>query len=1111
MNRRLLLSILITVLFSGMLHATNLEQKRISVSYRNEKGKDVLDDLAQKFAIDIFYNDQEVAKLPKVTYVKESTDLYEALDKCLENTGMSYKNVSGVLVITMDEGKSTQQEQPEKFQVKGTVVDEYDEPIVGANVILYPRMKGTVTNVNGEFFMTAFKGDSIVRVSFIGMQQQTVSLFPRKESYKVVLSVDDFGLNEVVVTGYGELDKRNFTGTSTKVTGEELMRTSPNNIIQSLSVIDPSFRLVDNNVQGSNPNSLPEFYIRGRTGIGNMQLSDDGEYSESALRNNPNLPTFILDGYEVSVQAIYDLDPARVKSIDILKDASSTAIYGSRAANGVVVIETTQPEKGKLRVNYNMTGSVSAPDLTVYDLTNAAEKLELERLAGIYISSSPLPDQQMQAEALYYLKLAQINKGVETDWLAQPVRTSFSQKHLATISGGNESMQYGIDLVTDMTNGVMKESSRARNSIGVDLSYRLSKFQFKNKIEWQNVKSDDSPYGNFAAYTTRNPYDSFLDEEGHQKQVLSDVWNVSKPYNQNPLYDATLSSYGTTKLNTISNNFNLKWFITDDLYFQTQVALRYNHSGSETFKDPASSGFTTKAVDEKGTLAISNNSSFAWDANALLAFNKAFGKNHISSTLGTNMRENQRDAYAFAYQGFPVGTVSDLVFAAKLLSNPTGGHETTRLVGFFGMLNYSYNNIYLLDMSARFDGASQFGDNNQFAPFWSFGSGINIHNYAGVKESMPWLDNLKARATYGILGNAGFSQNLSQMTYAYQKSQWYVDGMGATLEVLGNPDLKWERSANLDLGLDMSLFKRLDLKFGYYNKVTNNLIGSITIPSSTGFSAYKNNLGKVVNEGYEMMARVAVVKSRNLKFNLHASAAHNSNTLEEISDALRDYNKKVEDFLNDPTHANFYSPLMKYYAGSSLTSIYAMPSLGINPADGQEIFVNKDGTPTYKWDPTQHVIVGDTEPTVSGSFGFNLDFKGFFVFTAFTYAYGGQMMNNTLYTKVENANVYGNVDRRVFTERWTQPGDVARFKAITDWDVSTRATSRFVEDNNYIDFSSITVGYDVPSKSIKKLGLSRVKFQMAMNDLGRISTIKTERGTGYPFARTVNFSLNVGF
>ncbi|MFV0593948.1 MAG: SusC/RagA family TonB-linked outer membrane protein [Draconibacterium sp.] len=1111
MKKRLLFLTLLAVLFSGLVHAINFEQKKISVSYENEEGKVVLDDLAKKFSVDIFYNDQEVQKIPRITLAVENADLYEILDKCLKNTGLVYRDVSGVVVIAYKDEEPKPQAQPQRVPIRGKVVNEADEPIVGANVVLYPRLKGTVTNANGEFYINTFSGDSVLKVSFIGMQTETISLAEPKIFYRIVLSADEFGLNEVVVTGYGGVDKQNFTGTSTKVKGEELMRVSPNNIIQSLSVLDPSFRIVENSVQGSNPNALPEFYIRGRSGIGNTQLGDDGEFSESALRNNPNLPTFILDGYEVSVQTIYDLDPSLIKSIDILKDASSTAIYGSRAANGVVVIETTQPETGKLRVNYNMTGSVSAPDLSVYDLTNAREKLELERLAGVFESNSSLPSEQMKADALYYQKLAQINKGVETDWLAQPVQTAFSHKHVLRISGGDRRMLYGIDLVSDNTNGVMKESLRQRNSIGVSLSYRLENFQFKNKMEWQNVQSDASPYGNFATYTTRNPYDSFQDENGNYKQTLSDTWNLNKAYNNNPLYDAKLSSYDQSEMNTISNNFNLKWFITDHLYFQTQAALRYSHSGSEAFKDPASSGFVNKAVDERGTLSISNSSNFTWDANALLSFNRSYGKNHINSTLGTNVRESDLESSAFAYQGFPTGTTSDLVFAAKLLSNPRGGKEKTRLIGFFGMLNYTFNNIYLMDVSARFDGASQFGENNQFAPFWSFGTGINIHNYAAVKENMPWIDNLKVRATYGLLGNAGFSQNLSKMTYSYEKSQWYIDGMGATLNVLGNPDLKWERSQNMDLGLDIGLFKRLNMSLGYYNKITNNLIGSITIPSSTGFTAYKSNLGKVINKGYEIMARVAVVKGRNLKVNLHGSVTHNSNTIEEISDALKDYNQKVEDYYNDPGNAGFYSPLMRYYPGASLTSIYAMPSLGINPADGREIFVNKDGTTTYEWDPSQHVVVGDTEADVSGVFGFNLDYKGFFVFTAFNYSLGGQLMNNTLYTKVENANVYGNVDRRVFTERWQQPGDQASYKAITAWQQTTRATSRFVQDNNYLQFSSITLGYSIPYDKVESLGLSRMKFQMSMNDVARFSTIKTERGTSYPYARTVNFSLNVGF
>ncbi len=1097
-----------TIFFSCIYLVTaGYSQKKIDVSYQKESIENVLTDLTEKFNVDIFYNDQQVKKLSPFTYRQQQADLFEVLNKCLEESGLSYQKVGKVLVITNRKQELSQQNL--KKRITGRITDQQKNPLSGVNIVIIPRMLGFITNNKGEFSIDVLPGDSSIQMSHVGMQPKEVLLVAGKTHYEIILQEELYDLNEVIITGYGEVNKKNFTGTSTKVSGEELMKASPNNLIQSLALFDPSFRLVENNAMGSDPNTMPEFYIRGRSGIGNTQLSSDGELlSESDLRNNPNQPTFILDGYEVNLQTVFDLDPSMVKSVSILKDAASTAIYGSRASNGVVVIESKQPEGGKLRVNYSLTGGISTPDLSAYNLTNAREKLEVELLSGLY---TPNPDEveneQMKTQLPYYQKLAQINKGVETDWLAQAVETAISHKHTANISGGEKHMLYAINVVSDHTNGVMKKSKRRRNSINVSLSYRMNKLQFRNHIEWQNVKSDDSPYGDFGIYATRNPYDSFLDDDGHYKQVLSEDWNIGKSFNQNPLYDATLASYRTTKNNNISNNFSLKWLINDHLRLETRIALRYSHTAGKRFVDPASSGFTDKPIDEKGSLSISDNTNFAWDANAFLSYNKSFEKHHVNATLGSNMQETQTQTSTYAYQGFPSGTVSDLVFAAKLLSNPTGGSNTSRLMGFFGQINYTWNNIYLLDVSARFDGASQFGENNQFAPFWSLGTGINIHNYQKLQEKFPWLDNLKLRATYGILGNAGMNQNVSEMMYSYNKSQWYIDGMGAVIQVLGNQDLKWERSANFDFGLDIGMFQRFSISLGYYKKITNDLIGDITIPSSTGFTSYKNNLGKVVNKGYEAMLRVGLIKNKDFTFNFYGSVAHNSNTIEEISDALKDYNKKVDQFYND--NRAYYNPLMRYYPGASLTAIYAMPSLGINPVDGQEIFVNKDGTTTYTWNPAQHIVVGDTESDVSGTFGINVDYKGVFLYTAFSYAFGGEMMNSTLYSKVENANVYGNVDRRVFTDRWKQPGDESMYKSIQSG-AYTRATSRFVQKNNYIAFNSISLGYHFSAERLKKLHISRLKCQLSMNELGRISSIATERGTSYPFARTVNFSIHVG-
>lgn len=289
--------------------------------------------------------------------------------------------------------------------------------------------------------------------------------------------------------------KTSFTGNSVTVTKDELMSVSKSNVIKALQTFDPSFRIQTNNDWGSDPNALPEMYVRGRSGISGVKELDRDPLTKSALKDNPNLPTFIMDGFQISVEQLYDMDPNRIESITILKDAAATALYGSRAANGVVVITTVAPQMGKLNVSYNFTGDVTVPDLSDYNLMNAREKLETEVAAGVFEDLAK--DNPLGAEQQYYAKLASITRGVDTYWLSKPLQTSFNHKHSLSIDGGSDNFRFGIQLSYNNEDGVMKESFRNRVGAGVYLDYRIGSFQLKNMVTYTNTRSQESPYGAF--------------------------------------------------------------------------------------------------------------------------------------------------------------------------------------------------------------------------------------------------------------------------------------------------------------------------------------------------------------------------------------------------------------------------------------------------------------------------------------------------------------------------------------------------------------------------------------------------------------------------------------
>ena len=324
--------------------------------------------------------------------------------------------------------------------VKGRVADKEGHSLPGVTVLRKGNMNGVITDIDGRFQINVPKGaDAVLQFSFVGMETKEVrvkaSALGEKE-LEIRLDEDAQQLDEVVVTGFVNFKKESFTGNSTTIRKEELQRVSKTNVIKALQAFDPSFRIAENTTWGSDPNALPEVSIRGNSGIGVKELDAQSLTSKSNLQNNPNLPTFIMDGFEIDVTKLYDMDPSRIESITILKDAAATAMYGSRAANGVVVITTVTPKPGKLNVQYSFTGEVEAPDLSDYHLLNAAEKLEAERLAGCYVSDTPADQERLNEE--YQGKLYNVRRGVDTYWLSKPLRTVFNHNHSLYIDGGTE-------------------------------------------------------------------------------------------------------------------------------------------------------------------------------------------------------------------------------------------------------------------------------------------------------------------------------------------------------------------------------------------------------------------------------------------------------------------------------------------------------------------------------------------------------------------------------------------------------------------------------------------------------------------------------------------------
>lgn len=989
------------------------------------------------------------------------------------------------------------------------------EPMVGVTIRLDGHSTGVITDINGCYVLTLPEKGGLVIYSYIGFETRKIKVTSRQKVDVQMVEATE-SIQEVIVTGYNSIQKESFTGNTTKIEKEDLLKVNPNNLISAIQTFDPSFRIQENLAAGSDPNSLPQFVLRGQTGIGETTLgqTSTSSISREVLSGNSNLPIFILDGFEVDVEKIYDLDMNSIHSINILKDAAATAMYGSRAANGVIVIERRAPEAGKFRVQYSGVLSAELPDLSSYNLMNAREKLETERLAGLYDSNTPEIDPYTNG---YYQRLNNVLTGVDTYWLSQGLRTALNHKHSVFIDGGENDVRWGVELGFRGTEGVMKHSSRKNANAAFYVDYRIGGLQIKNKVTYTYNKSTDVPFNSFSDYSHLLPYMRLYDENGDYVRRL-EKFDGASGTQVNPLYEINFyNSFDHSGYDEVTDDLSLNWRITDGLRLRGQFSVLMRNSTGDLYKDPASASYSASTGNINGEKTESTQKRTVIDGSLSLMYNNTFKGHNLNICLSSNMRQTQSTASETRYRGFPGGDLVSSNYAAEVYGKPSSSDNTTRLVGALLTSNYTYNNIYLADLTGRIDGSSEFGSDKRWSMFWSTGAGINIHNYDFMKSN-ELFSMLKFRASYGLTGKTNFSLYSAKDMYQLQTDSWYPTGYGVFLYQMGNPNLKWERKYTLDYGVEIGLWHdKIYLKASAYDERTIDLITDYTIPSSTGFTSYKENMGKVKNTGVELELRARLYSDRNWLFQLYGSFARNKNTIIEISQAMRDYNKRVEELFSgynpeSSSDSKYAKTYLKYYEGASLTSIYGMKSLGISPTNGKEIYLRRNGDVTDVWSADEWTIIGDTAPKGQGSFGYTLSYKQLSMFASFLYTFGGDAYNNTLVSYVENADIKNdNVDKRVLLDRWQKPGDITTMKDIRDRNVTTGASSRFVQKNNTLQWSSLTMSYNFRPEQLKKLHLSGLRLSFTMNDLFYWSTIRQERGLDYPYSRSFNLTTNIIF
>jgi TonB-linked SusC/RagA family outer membrane protein len=1030
--------------------------------------------------------------------------------------------------------------------VTGKVTDAVDgTPLPGVSVSIKGSTIGTQTDANGNFNLSIPAGKQNLTFNFIGFAPQTVAITGNK--LNVTLTATSSQLSEVVISGYTSVSRKDFTGSAVKVGAAQIANKPVQSFDQALAGQAAGVNIIQPNGVLNNP---PVFRIRGFNSISlssyplvivdgvpvftgtpsSSALSSSGLTNNAATNSAGNNP-------------LGDINPNDIESIDILKDASSTAIYGSRAANGVVVITTKKGKLGKTQVNYDgWVGITNAFNLP--KLLNAEQYVSLKNEARVNAGLAPGFAIQKDANG----------NDVATDWYKVVYKTGVSHNHNVNISGATEKTSYFVSTGYSNQESFIKTNTFERKVFRGNVDHHLSKaitigtnFSYSNSLN----KGPNSGSLPGQAYNTG----------GLARLPLVLSPNVS-PYNPDGSYNITSTGSIGLGANTVansypnavvlldldkytSNNTNVignvyaEWQLVTGLKFKTQYSINKLNTANTTFQNPISGdGQSSNGLALNGFQEYNRR-----DWTNTLNYVTALGKNHINALAGveeyhtTNVgtgtqRTNLADSYFNNFQGNFINVLSDAT---------TGNFQSENgFRSYFGSVNYDFDRKYLLSGTFRRDGFSGLSADNKYGNFGGGSIGWNIAEEGFFKKSSlaKIFEDLKIKGSYGVVGNVGVGDYASLSLY---NSGLYGNGATVYFNQAGNPNLKWETSKKTDVGISFGLFKgRIQAEVDYYNNTINNLILNAPQSPSRGIpgNTIAANVGSMYNRGFELN-----LTSRNIvKHNFSWTTNFNISTLKNRVTALAQGNSDIYGTTSTLETANITR------VGYTLGSIFAVPVSGVNPANGQRIFINRfgrevqynqvglpskwtylDGTTAPAIDATlDGRIIGRSIPTYNGGFNNTFVYKSFDLNVGITFSGGNKIYNGTQATLRDQR--FWNNEVGVL-RRWTTPGQVTDIPKVVYGDNYSNGSaipnSSNVQNGAYAKLKNVAFGYRFPSQLVNRAGISSARIYVQATNLAVVTKYKgsdpevsangnsnlapgVDRNT-VPSSRIFTFGLNVGF
>ena len=939
-----------------------------------------------------------------------------------------------------------------------------DEPdgIPGVNVLVRGTSIGTATDLDGSFSLEVPVGSDILQVSFLGYQSQEVRIGNRSQ-VNIILQPDTRTLGEVVVVGYGEQDRKTLTSAISTIRGADVANlpiTSPDQLLQGRA---PGVVV---NTESGEPGGGMNIRIRGTTSItGNSD------------------PLYVIDGVPIisnniaattfgqPVNPLADLNPADIESMEILKDASATAIYGARAANGVVLITTKRGQKGKPTVNISAYGGISEPWRSPNELRvdgPTFERLQNEARRNNWIDRFGSADALNANGQPFTPPFPNPDQAIDTNWFDEIFQTGSIRSLDASVAGGDDKIKYFVSGNNFAQEGLVRPSYFERNSARLNLDFMVTpRLKIGTSTTYSVNTRDRALNGNAieGALSTAFFYPS-------NYPIYNEDGTYYRPFWENPVAVANETDY-LMKTTRLIGSVYADWEITDGLVFRSTWSIDNNLVEEDRYFNTFLAAGAALNGSAQSFVTRSNN----WINENVLTYQKSFQDHSLNVLVGNTLQENQFLRTQAFGQGFPSNSFKRIESAAVKNASSTG--SSWGIASFFGRVNYGYQNKYLLTVNMRADASSRFGADNRWGYFPSVAGAWRVIE-EGFLQRGTALSDLKVRASYGITGNQGGigdfqaiglwggmrgGLNLGGVGQPVGPAS-YVDAPGIAPNQLANPNLKWETTAQFNIGVDLGLWQdRLTLTFDYYDKQTKDLLLNVPVPKSLGYSILTQNFGEMENKGVELGINGSIIARPDFTWNANFNIARNDNLVKRLAFPF----------------TTFTRDYVRVEEGYPLNSFWVHVQQGVDPQTGNIIW---DTMGDDVFNPNTHrQIFGSAIPRYVGGFTNNITYKNFDFMIFFQFSEGNNTLNyGRFFFEHGGERTTGYSAQQL--DRWQQPGDITDVPRMASINYSADLRpSRHVEDGSFLRLKNTSLGYSLPTELSSRVGVSRARVYIAAQNL----------------------------